>query len=49
MFVSPISIGNDRLQPSTIIATKQNANCLCHGKAIASSGAYVNLMIESDH
>ena len=49
MFVSPISISNDRLHPSTIITAKQNANCLCHGKAIASLDRYVNLMIESNH
>ncbi|NJO36619.1 MAG: MerR family DNA-binding transcriptional regulator [Rhizobiales bacterium] len=36
VFVPPISIGNDRLQTSTIIAAKQNANCLGHGEAIAS-------------
>jgi hypothetical protein len=36
-------------QPTTIIAAKQNANCLDHGEAIASSVGDVNLMIEADH
>ena len=49
VFVPPISIGDDRLQTSTIITAKQNAHCLCHGKGIAQLSFNVNLSIDSEH
>jgi hypothetical protein len=49
MFVPPISIGNDRLQTTTIITAKQNADCLCHDQGIAQLSPNMNLLIDSQH